>query len=114
MVFVLLLEHYERCGERLGFNEDEVVSTFAELKAEHYEKMQTSKEESLDQAVSDGAITEEQKQALLARWDEMKALREQHKEEAQAWFDEQGIDREALMEYGGFGHGGFKGRFMAK
>ena len=52
-------------------------------------------------------LIEEQKQALQNRWEEMKAEREQHREEMQAWFEEQGIDHEALRQYGGFGRHGF-------
>lgn len=93
--------------ERFGLSEDEVVSTFMELKSEHQEMILVDKEESLNQAVEDGVITDAQKQALLERWEEMKAQKEQKREEAQVWFEEQRIDREALMEYGGFRHKGF-------
>jgi cell division protein FtsN len=96
----------QKLVERFGLNEDEVVSTFEELRTEHQEMIRRTKEEKLNQAVNDGVITEEQKQALLAKWEEMKAEKEQHREEMENWFDEQGIDREALMQYGGFGRGG--------
>ena len=78
--------------------------------------MQQHKEERLSQAVEDGVISEEQKQALQDKWQEMwqerQVEREQHREEMQAWFEEQGIDPEALRQYGGFKmgmHGGFGG-----
>lgn len=93
--------------ERFGLKEDEVVSTFEELRAERQEMMQQTKEERLNQAVADGVITEEQEQALLNKWEEKKAERQQHKQDLQTWFEEQGIDPEALRLYGGFGHKGF-------
>ena len=39
-------------------------------------------------------------------------VEDEHKEEMQAWFEEQGIDQEALMQYMGFGeHKGFRGMY---
>lgn len=98
----------EALVERFGLNEDEVKSFFDEQKQERMDQMWTHKEEGLNQAVADGVITEEQKDALLAKyqemWEERKQEREQHREEMDAWFEEQGIDRETLREYmGGFG-----------
>lgn len=93
----------QRLVERFGLNEDEVVSTFEELRSEHKETMQQSKEERLNQAVTDGVITEEQKQTLQGRWEEKKAEHQRRREESEAWYEEQGIDTEALRTYGGFG-----------
>src|SRR3990172_470894 len=54
-------------------------------------------------------ITETQKNALIAKWDEMQEKHEQERQEMQNWFEEQGIDPVKLAPYGGFGHhGGFK------
>jgi DNA-binding transcriptional regulator YhcF (GntR family) len=91
-------------AERFGLNEDEVEEVFDEVRAEHFAQMQQTKEEMLNQAVEDGVITEEQKQAMLDKFAQNQTERVQHKEEMQAWFKEQGIDHEALMQYGGFGH----------
>lgn len=98
----------QKLVERFGLNEDEVVSTFEELRTEKMETMQQSKDERLQSAVDDGVITAEQKEALEAKWAEKKEEMQNHKEEMQAWFEEEGIDHEALREYGGFGHGGHK------
>lgn len=101
----------QRLAERFGLNEDEVKTFFDEQKQEKLELMQQAKEDRLNQAVEDGVITEEQKEALQNRWEEMwqerQQEKEQHREEMEAWFEEQGIDREAFMQYGGFGHRGF-------
>ncbi|MBU0569393.1 hypothetical protein KKB40_01260 [Patescibacteria group bacterium] len=98
-------------AEKFGLNEDEVRDAFDEVRADHFAQMQTRREERLNQAVEDGVISESQKQVLLERREEMKANREQHREEMQVWFAEQGIDHEALMQYmGGFKkHGRFGG-----
>ena len=94
----------ERLAEQFGLQEEEVEAVFDSVRDERHEVMQTSMEEKLNQAVSDGVLTEEQKQALIDKKGEMKAHRGEHKEEMQAWFEEQGIDHEALMQYGGFKH----------
>lgn len=104
----------QRIAERFGLNEEEVSTFVQEMREERKTQMQTSMEERLDQAVADGVITEEQKQALLDKKADMWAEKEQHREEMQAWFEEQGIDREALMQYGGFGHKGFRHWHMGK
>jgi flagellar biosynthesis GTPase FlhF len=105
----------QKLVEKFNLNEDEVKSFFDEQRQERQQQMLQTKEERLNQAVSDGVITEGQKQALQEKWQEMwqerQVEREQHQEEMQNWFEEQGIDPEALMQYGGFGHRGFGMRF---
>jgi len=76
--------------------------------------MLQSKEERLTQAVEDDVITEEQKQAFLDKWGEKKAHKEEHRADIQTWFEEQGIDVEALREYGGLGHKGSGFRHWGK
>ena len=98
-------------AEKFGLDEDEVKEAFDEVKAEHFAQMQESKEDKLNQAVDDGVITEEQRQALLEKhqnmWEEKKQERDEHRGEMDAWFEEQGINHEELMEYmGGFGKRG--------
>ena len=100
-----------RLAEKFNLNEDEVQAVFDAVREEHgvqmQEQMQQQREERLNQAVADGVITQEQMDALLAKWQEMheerNAERQQHRTEMDAWFESQGIDHEALMEYGGFG-----------
>jgi hypothetical protein len=100
-------------AEKLGLNEDEVEEALDEIKADKYAQMQESKEDMLQSAVDDGVITEEQRQAWLEKheemWTERKQEKQQHKEEMDAWFEQEGINHEELMEYmGGFKkHGGF-------
>jgi hypothetical protein len=95
----------EKLVSKFNLNEDEVVGVFNELRDEKRAEMQAAREERLSEAVSDGVITEEQKQALISKWQEMETKREQERQEMQAWFEEQGIDMEALRQYEGFGRG---------
>ena len=97
--------------ERFGLNEDEVETFFDEQMEERHQMMQQNRQDRLGEAVSDGVITEDQKNALSGKWNEMHEERSQerqeHREEMQAWMEEEGIDHEALHEYSGFGQGGF-------
>ena len=97
--------------ERFNLNEDEVETFFSEQKEERHQVVQQNKEDRLSEAVSDGVITEEQKSALTEKWGEMHEEnmqeRQSHRDEMQAWMENEGIDHDALMEYAGFGKGEF-------
>jgi hypothetical protein len=93
----------EGLSERFGLNQDEVKTFFDEQMEVRHDQMMEAKEDRLGQAVEDGVITEEQKEALLNKWEEMRQEREQERQEMQAWFEENGIDPEALRNYWGFG-----------
>lgn len=107
----------QRFMERFNLNEDEVDSFMNEMHQERVAQIQQTREEKLNQAVANGVITQEQKDALMSKWQEMQQERDQerniHQEEMQTWFNEQGIDHDAIMQFmgGGFGrHEGFGGR----
>ena len=104
----------ERLVERFNLNESDVQTFFDEQRVEHHQAMLQNREERLNQAVSDGVITEAQKEALTNKWEEMQQERQLHREEMQKWFEEQGIDTEVLREYAGFGHGRFGHFHMGK
>lgn len=99
-------------AQNLGVSEAEVKEAFDEVHADRFAQKHTLYEEWLDQAVTDGAITQEQKQALLDKWEEHKVHKTEHKEEMEAWYEAEGIDMEALgaykkgLGYGRFGHWG--------
>jgi|SRR3989344_5415013 len=104
----------EKLVERFNLNESDVQTFFDEQRVEHHQAMLQNREERLNQAVSDGVITEAQKEALTNKWEEMQQERQLHREEMQKWFEEQGIDTEVLREYAGFGHGRFGHFHMGK
>jgi hypothetical protein len=93
-------------AEKFNLNEADVKTVFDEERQEKVQLRLQDREEKFDQAVADGVITEEQKQAIIKHQQEMLNEREQHRYEMDAWFEEQGIDHDALMQYQGFG-GGF-------
>jgi hypothetical protein len=100
----------EQLSERFNLNEDEVNQAVDEFRQERQNEMQARHEERLQEAVEDGVITEEQKQALLNKHEEMRQEREKKWAEMRDWMEESGIDFQALKEYGvgqvGLGCGG--------
>lgn len=112
----------QKLAERFGLSQTDVQEVFDEARADHHAQMLTNFEDRLDQAVSDGKITEDQKQLILdkheeiqAKMDELQSLdpeakREQmqaYHEELQNWAEDNNID----LPLFGFGPGfarGFK------
>lgn len=90
-------------ADKLGVDETAVEDAFDEIRADHFAERQQMYEDQLNNAIEAGIITEEQKNALLDKHEEMvfqqEQERTQHREEMQAWYDEQGIDQEALQSY---------------
>ncbi len=86
----------------------ETVAVFDEVHQERQQERQAQMTERLDEAVADGVITRDQKQALLDKHAEMREKHEQLREEMHQWREESGIDFEALAPYkGGCGGRGF-------
>ena len=124
----------QKIAEKFGLNVSEVQDVFDEARADHHAQMLTNFEGRLTQAVTDGKITEEQKQKILDKHEEMQAKmyewknltpegrREKIKafhEELKTWAEENEIDFPFLIFRGlkpgfstiggsafGGGHGG--------
>ena len=118
----------QKLVERFGLNQQEVESVFDEVREERHAQMQAKYEEKLDALVQEGKITEEQKEAIIAKHEEMRAEKqenfgfwkdlepeerrakmEEHRAEMQAWADEKGIDLSLIGGLGGrkgMGRGG--------
>lgn len=127
----------QKLVDKFGLNEDEVKAVFDEDRKgrqqgmqarfeEQKKEMETRFEEQLNQAVADGKINEEQKQAILIKKEEMQADREElknlsaeekeervkaHQQEMETFAQEIGIDSELLSTFFGRGFGpGPRGR----
>jgi hypothetical protein len=94
--------------EKFGLNKTEVEQVVNEYRGERRQQMQAQYEQRLNQAVTDGKITAEQKQLIMnkhnelqSQWDSENQQRQQHHEEMEAWAEENNIDLSAL----GFGMG---------
>lgn len=92
---------------KLGKSEDEVKNAFSSLREEHRAEAKNNFEARLSEAVAEGKITEDQKQLILAKHEELRAQfsaekeqRESHRQEMQDWAKANGIDMESMMEFG--------------
>ena len=98
-------------AQKLGISEDKVDSALTEvreqMRAEHELAMQQSFEERLQSLVDEGKLTEGQREAWIAKHEEMladrNAYREEHHDEMVNWANENGID---LSVIGPMGLGG--------
>lgn len=110
----------QKISEKFGLSQDEVQTVFDEYRDEMHSEMEQKQEERLDELVESGTITEEQKQLILDKREELREKREAFKssgaendrgqmkaqmdsdrQELEAWADANGIDVSYLM--GGFG-----------
>ncbi len=123
----------QELSQKLGIEESKVQSAFDQIHQEHKVKMQADYETRLNQLVSDGKITETQKQLILEKKKELESNRqsemekiknmtpEERKSQMEAkrkelddWAKQNGIDPEYLFLHGFGKEGGHKGFFMMK
>lgn len=104
-------EMTNQLAEKLGVEESKVESAMDEIRSEREAEVKAEQAERLQEAVDDGKITAEQKQALLDRQSAMEEAREARRAENQQWMEDNGFDEETLHEYGiSFGEGMGRGR----
>ncbi|MDY0143505.1 MAG: hypothetical protein RBR97_16590 [Bacteroidales bacterium] len=128
----------EKIAQKFNLNKDDVQKVFDEDREEKKTQMEEKFNQMLDEAVSNGDLTAEQKSLILAKREEMQkeretqmserkndgerpskeemeTMQEERKTEREAlekWASDNGIDLKYLMGLGGFGrggHGGFGG-----
>lgn len=115
-----------RLAEKLGKSPEEVQVVFDEIRQERQAEHQKLMEEKLSTAVSDGKITEAQKQLIINKLqqlhedrqeqieslkdkspEERRAAMKTHRDELQSWAKSNGIDLSLLdLKFGMFGKGG--------
>lgn len=111
----------QKLAETFNLNEDDVQAVFDEERDDHHAQMYANWEERLGEAVESGQITEEQKQAILTKHEEVQNAMlnlkdltpDERREEMQAlhedmsaWAADNGIDMFGLRPMGrGFKHG---------
>ena len=93
--------------DKFNLNPEEVTEVLDETRQEHQQQAQTNFEEKLNEAVANGKITEDQKNIILAKHEEMKQNKENwenlspeerkekaktHQEELKVWAEQNGID----------------------
>jgi len=92
-----------RISQRFNLNKSDVEAVFDAIHDEHQSEMNAKREERLSQAVTDGVITQTQKDALIAKMQENHDNRIQYREDMDKWFTDQGIDKSKLKNYLGVG-----------
>lgn len=115
-------ELIDRIAADAGVDRTTIEASFEAHREEMKAERETARAERLDGLVADGTLTQEQRDALEAKFSEMQdakeALRdqdltreemhqqmEQTRDEFEAWAEEQGIDLDAIKPEGGRGHG---------
>lgn len=107
--------------EKFNLNQSDVEDVFNQHQEEMRKEGQARSEERLNQAVTDGKLTEEQKNLILQKREEMRnedhedisnlsfeerrQLREEHREEMENWAEDNGIDMGYLHFKMGPDHG---------
>ncbi len=117
-----------KIAQKFNLNQNEVQTVFSEFHTERQQERMTQVETRLSQAVTDGKISDSQKQAILSKVKEMQAnrepgsMREKSAEERQtmmegrradmqAWLQTQGLTLETYHDLVGMGGGkGMSGR----
>jgi hypothetical protein len=117
----------EAIAAKFNLNQSDVQAVFEEERTKHEQQMQANLEQKLTQAVTDGKITEAQKQAIIAKMSEQKnnrpnpeefknltaeqrkAKMDEKKTEMENWAKENGLTLETLHSIiggpKGMGHG---------
>lgn len=99
-------EQSQALADKLGIDQAKVETAMNEIRAERQAERKTEVSSKLDQAVSDGVITVEQKQKILDRQAELEGQKGQKRTEMQQWYKDNGIDFDKVHQYIGFGGNG--------
>jgi uncharacterized membrane protein YhiD involved in acid resistance len=120
------LEIANKIAERFGLNKEEVQAVFDENRQEQRQKVEANFEQRLNQLQDEGKITEQQKEVIIAKKNELevnnknreefknlspeerRAKADQNREEIEKWATENGINLEEIKPFG-VGKG-FKGK----
>ena len=123
-------EMVKKLSEKLGVEESKIEAVFAEMQKEKQQEMRARFEERLKTAVTNGEITEAQKNTIIAKHDELvkkhktsqeafqsmtpqerRDSRQAERDELSAWAQSQGIDLKYFAGPKG-GHMGVRGGMM--
>lgn len=103
-------ERAQELADKLGIDKDKVSVAMNEIRSERQQARVAEVSSKLDEAVSDGVITAQQKQKILDKQAELREQAGQKRGEMQQWFDDNGIDSDKVHEYIGFGGGMGRGQ----
>lgn len=98
---------FGQLATKLGLSTETVETAMTEIRTEHQAHRSAEVNINLDAAVTNGTITESQKQAILNH-------HEEERSEHEAWATEIGLDLDTLHEIMGGGEGRGQGQGMHK
>lgn len=102
-----------RIAERFNLNQSDVQKVFDDARAEKRSTMRKNLESRLTTAVSEGTITEAQKQAILTKFDQMPDKIAELRSEWETWMSTNNLTVEQLEKIGfGLWGRGFRHGFM--
>jgi hypothetical protein len=93
----------QKIAQKFNLNQSDVQAVFDQDHQDRHAQMAANYETQLSQYVTDGKITEAQKQLVLAKHKEMETNRETEMQIMQNWAKENNIDLQYLMPHGGKG-----------
>lgn len=108
-------EMAKELATKLNIDESKVSEAMDQVRTEHQATRQAEVSTKLDQAVTDGVITAEQKQKILDKMATNKVenvqgqKKGQNKTEMEQWFKDNGIDSTKIHDYIGMGKGNGNG-----
>lgn len=105
-------EMAQKLAEKLNVSQDQVSSAMDQVREEHQAERVTEVSANLDKAITDGVITQEQKQQILDKQAEHRAQAEKQRGEMRQWAEDSGIDFDKLKDYGIGGRGEGRQRGM--
>lgn len=100
----------QNLAEKFNTSPEDVRGIFDQTREERQQERQKAVEDSLNQAVEDGKITEDQKNTILSKQAEIRKQMEEvkaGKEDLRKWADENDIDLKDILP--GKGSHGFRG-----
>jgi len=119
----------QKLSQRFGLNENDVKQVFDQNRQERQSQMETKFEERLNQAITDGKITQAQKELILTKHEQLQAERnanltnwqnltpdqrrtemEKQRTDMKTWATDNGIDTSFVFD--GFGKMGGRGMGM--
>ena len=95
----------DKIATKFGLNKTEVQAVFDAEKSEKQGERRAEAGARLQQLVTDGKITAEQKTKIEAKQAELKTKRQEAKTALDTWATENGIDAKYLIGFGKGGHG---------
>lgn len=95
----------EKISSKFSLSQSDVQGVVDEVHTVRQQQRKADRKVSLDKAVSDGVITQDQENAIVAKRDELRQQGQHNRDEMQKWMSDNGINEGTLHSYMGGGHG---------